>query len=214
MTVACVVPLLPWVAYNFSRFDEPVYLSTGAGGTFADSACDSVFYGPNVGWWDQRCITEVPGDESVRDRELRADAFEYLGNHQSALPRVVSVRVGRVWQVYRPWQTAKLDWLEARGKFAGIPALLAHFAVIPLAIAGGFVLVARRRGVWPFLAVAITVTLTAAVFYGAVRFRAPADVALVVLAGVAIDALIAATSSTRATAASTASMGSAVMRNR
>jgi 4-amino-4-deoxy-L-arabinose transferase-like glycosyltransferase len=214
VSVATLVPLVPWVAYNIARFDEPVYLSTGAGGTFADSACDSVFYGPNTGWWDQRCIVDYAGDESVRDRKLRAHAFEYLGNHQSALPRVVAVRIGRVWEVHKPWQTAKLDWLEGRGKFAGIPGLLVHFATVPLAIAGGFVLVARRRGVWPFVAIALTVTLTAAAFYGAVRFRAPADVALVVLAAVALDALIAAASSTNATAASTASIGSAVMRNR
>lgn len=214
VTAAAVVPLVPWVAYNIARFDEPVYLSTGAGGVFADSACDSVFYGPNTGWWDQRCIVDYRGDESVRDRKLRAHAFEYLGNHQSALPRVVAVRIGRVWEVHKPWQTARLDWLEGRGKFAGVPGLLAHFVAIPLAVAGGFVLVARRRGVWPFVAIAVTVTLTAAVFYGAVRFRAPADVALVVLAAVAVDALIAATTSTNATAASTASIGSAEMRNR
>jgi hypothetical protein len=189
-----------------SRFDEPAFISTGAGGTFADSSCDAVFYGPMVGWWSNSCIVVYKGDESVRDRKLRAHAFEYLSNHESRLPYVVAVRIGRIWQVYRPDQTTRLDWLEGRGRVTGNAALLFYLGTLPLAAAGLVVLRARRRPVLPFVALLVLVTLTAAVFYGAVRFRMPADVALVVLAAVAIDAI--------ATAARTASIGSAEMRNR
>jgi 4-amino-4-deoxy-L-arabinose transferase-like glycosyltransferase len=224
--VATVVPLLPWIAYNLSRFDEPVFLSTNGGGTFADSYCDEVFYGPKTGWWEQLCIVEFPGDESVRDRELREHAFEYLVDHQGRLPAVVAVRIGRVWQVYEPWWTARLDWLEGRGRFVGAAALTGHLAVIPFAIAGAFVLHGRRRSLLPFVAIVAGVTLTAAVFYGAVRFRAPADVVLVVLAAVTVDACWSASRPARnasraayqvdtsATDASTATIGSAAMRNR
>ena len=38
------------------------------------------------------------------------------------------------------------------------------------------------------LALGAMVTITAALFYGAVRFRVPADVAIVVCAAVALDA--------------------------
>ena len=209
VTAATALPLLPWVAYNMARFDEPTFISTGAGGALAASSCDAVFYGRNVGWWQNRCIPDVPGDESVRDREMRTHALDYLGEHQSDLPRVVATRIGRVWQVYRPVHTARLDSLEGRGEATGLGAVLVHLAAIPLAIAGGFVLYARRRTVLPFVAIAATVTITAALFYGAVRFRAPADVALVVLAAVALDTIAA-----RVTAARTASIGSALTRNR
>jgi hypothetical protein len=37
---------------------------------------------------------------------------------------------------------------------------------------------------------AVVVTLTAALVYGLVRFRVPAEVAIVVLAGVAVDELL------------------------
>jgi 4-amino-4-deoxy-L-arabinose transferase-like glycosyltransferase len=206
VTLATAIPLLPWVAYNLSRFDEPVFLSTNAGGTFADSYCDAVFYGPRVGWWENSCIIDAAGDESVRDRLSREHAFKYVTNHQSALPRVVAIRIGRVWEVFRPVHTARLDWFEGRGKYAGLWGLIAYLAIIPLAIAGGFVLRARRRPLLPFIAIVVTVTISAAIFYGAVRFRIPADVAFIVLAAVAIDAIV--------TAARTASMGSAEMRNR
>jgi hypothetical protein len=205
-TLATALPLVPWVAYNMSRFDESAYLSTGAGGTFADSSCDSVFYGPITGWWDNRCIVEYAGDESVRDRLLRKHAFEYIGNHQTRLPFVVAVRVGRIWEVYRPVQTAQLDWIEGRGRTTGKAALVAYLATLAFASAGLMVLRARGRPLLPFVAIFVMVTITAGVFYGAVRFRVPADVALIVLAAVAIDAML--------TAARTASMGSAEMRNR
>jgi hypothetical protein len=38
------------------------------------------------------------------------------------------------------------------------------------------------------LALAAMVTITAVIFYGALRFRVPADVAIVVCAAVAVDA--------------------------
>jgi hypothetical protein len=186
-----------------------VLVSTGGGGAFAASSCDVVYFGNRIGWWSQFCIPDAQGDESVRDLANRDAAIDYVEQHERDVPRVVAARVGRVWQLYRPFHTAELDWFEGRGKAAGLSGVGVHLAVLPLAIAGGFVLYARRRTVLPFVAMAATVTLTAALFYGAVRFRASADVVLVVLAAVAIDATL-----TTATAARTASIGSAVMRNR
>ncbi|MET0914271.1 MAG: glycosyl transferase, partial [Acidimicrobiales bacterium] len=47
----------------------------------------------------------------------------------------------------------------------------------------------RRRTIWPLLSTVIVVTVVSALFYGLLRFRAPAEVALVVLAAVALAAL-------------------------
>ncbi|MCU1430285.1 MAG: hypothetical protein JWL83_4285 [Actinomycetia bacterium] len=206
VTVATVIPLLPWVVFNVVRFDHTEFLSTGAGGALADSSCDVVFYGPRIGWWENRCIPDEPGDESSRDRALRTLAFDYWRNHEHQLPLVMAARVGRVWEVFRPVQTAQFDWLEGRGKASGMSGLLVYLATVPLAVAGAFVLRARGRPLLPFLAVVVTVGLTAVVFYGGVRFRAPADVALIVLAAAAIDATV--------TAASTHNIGSADARKR
>jgi hypothetical protein len=204
LTAATIIPILPWVVFNLVRFDDPAFLSTGAGGTFADSSCDPVFYGPRIGWWDNDCVPpNVPGDESVRDRELRHLAFTYVSHHKQQLPLVVGARVGRMWDVFRPVQTAQFDWLEGRGRLAGWSSLLTYLAVLPLAIAGVFVVRVRARPLLPLLAIVVTVAITGAVFYGALRFRVPADVVLIVLAAVTIDA-----------AARTASIGSAPIRNR
>jgi 4-amino-4-deoxy-L-arabinose transferase-like glycosyltransferase len=209
LVVASLVPLAPWVAYNAGRFDKPVYLSTGAGGTLADANCDEVYFGEHIGWWAISCIPDLPGDESVRDEKLRRIAFDYMREHRGDVPRVVAARVGRVWEVFRPYQTAGFDWNEGRGRAVGEWALLSHLVALALAAAGVVVLWRRRRPVLPLVAIVATVTITAAAFYGAVRFRIPADVVLVVLAAVTIDQI-----ATTVTAARTASMGSAVMRNR
>jgi len=42
---------------------------------------------------------------------------------------------------------------------------------------------------WPIVAPILMVAITTVVFYGFLRFRQPAEISIVVLAGVALDAL-------------------------
>jgi hypothetical protein len=50
--LAGIVIAGPWVGYNLTRFDKPVYISTGLGATLGGGACDAAFYGPKTGYWD------------------------------------------------------------------------------------------------------------------------------------------------------------------
>jgi hypothetical protein len=61
----------------------------------------------------------------------------------------------------------------------------------PLAVLGALRLRRRRVPITPLVAPVVIVTLVAAAFYGLVRFRAPAEVSIVVLAAVALDSLTA-----------------------
>jgi hypothetical protein len=90
-----------------------------------------------------------------------------------------------MWGVFRPFQTAELD---ARGLNADRVGLFASYALIPLAIWGLVIIRRREQSILPMLALAAMVTVTAVIFYGAIRFRVPADVAIVVCAAVALDA--------------------------
>jgi hypothetical protein len=65
-----------------------------------------------------------------------------------------------------------------------------YWALVPLAIGGLLVLRRRHIMVWPLVAQFAMVTITAAAFYGLIRFRIPAEVALVVLAAAALDYLV------------------------
>jgi asparagine N-glycosylation enzyme membrane subunit Stt3 len=64
-----------------------------------------------------------------------------------------------------------------------------YWLMLPLAIAGAFVLHRRRVHLWPLLATAVTVCLVAALTYGQQRFRIAAEPAIIVLAAVTLVAL-------------------------
>ena len=65
-----------------------------------------------------------------------------------------------------------------------------YFGLIGLAVYG-FVLLRRRRvPVWILMTPFITVTVTALLAYGQIRFRHSAELSLVVLGAVALDRLL------------------------
>lgn len=186
MALAAVLLMGPWIGYNMVRFHEPAYLSTGSGVTLVDSNCDVVYSGPYIGYWALTCTpARLASDEAVNDRKNRSVALRYIRHHKSDLPKVVAARIGRLWGVFRPLQTADLD---SRSRNAVRTGLIASYVLIPLAIGGLVVLRRRKEPILPMVALAALVTITAALFYGIIRFRTPADVAIVTCAGVALDA--------------------------
>jgi hypothetical protein len=66
-----------------------------------------------------------------------------------------------------------------------------YYPVVLLAITGIVILSRRRVRLLPLTAQLAAAAVTAALAWGALRFRTPADVALVVLGGVALDAGLA-----------------------
>jgi 4-amino-4-deoxy-L-arabinose transferase-like glycosyltransferase len=193
--VACVAALAcvaPWVAYDLSRFDDPVFLSYGAGDVLAGANCADTYAGTRLGYWNGTCnpVGHVSGDASVVATERRRDALEYMSEHIDELPLVVSARVGRLWSVFRPMQAADDNRYEGRPKWVSVAGMVMLFPLLALAVGGVVALRRRRVALIPLLAPIVIATLTAAAFYGLARFRAPAEVSVVALAAVAIDAWI------------------------
>ena len=79
-------------------------------------------------------------------------------------------------------------WLRARPAIAAEIVITAPslFDDAGLAVAGGVVLSRRRVRLLPLTAQLVGVTVTAALVWGAVRFRAPAEVVIVAPDGVAV----------------------------
>jgi hypothetical protein len=100
------------------------------------------------------------------------------------------VRVAREWDAYRPVQMAQAEENEGRPFAASMAGTVFNYALLPFAIAGIVVLRKWRIDQWFLLVPAGIVTLTAALFYSLVRFRAPFEVCFVVLASSALVALI------------------------
>lgn len=182
----------PWVIRNLETFHRPVTLSTGDGGLLG-SNCPPAYYGSGIGIWYLSCYAaaRIPstGDESDYNTSARQAGLKYLKHHLLRVPVVVAARVGRVWQLYQPVQDANHDFDDGRPHWSNMVGLFAYASVVPLAIAGAVVLVRRRQRIFPLMAQLLSVSLTAALGWGAVRFRAPAEVVLVVLSAVAVVAM-------------------------
>jgi hypothetical protein len=77
---------------------------------------------------------------------------------------------------------------EGRETAVSWAGFVTFWLLVPLAVAGGVILRRRRVPITPLVAQFVIVTVIAAAIYGLVRFRIPAEVSIVVLAAVALDA--------------------------
>ncbi len=195
IAVAAGISLLtvsPWIIPNLFRFEEPVLMSTNDGLTIVGTNCEPAYEGGGVGFWHFGCAVaydaELEGlDQSQRSSFLRKKGFEFMFDNLDRLPGVMVARVGRLWSVYEPKAMTRLNTGEGREPGASELARFMLYPMMLLAIAGGRQLRRNQRTpVWPLAALAVLVTIVGALFYGIVRFRAPAEISLVVLTAVAL----------------------------
>jgi 4-amino-4-deoxy-L-arabinose transferase-like glycosyltransferase len=194
---AVVVTILPWAAYNTARFHTPVLLGTELGITVAVTNCQYTYAGIDFGFQNGKCgdvaratgrITAV--DLSKRDDQYLHVGLDYARDHLSRLPAVIAAREGRTWSVYAVGTQMRVDALRNTSPRVIKAGYFIYWALIPAAIFGVVVLRRRRVPVFPLLALAASVTIGTALTYGFTRFRAAAEVAIVLLAAVAIDAVL------------------------
>ena len=184
---ACLVALAPWTIRNATTFERFVAVSTNDGTLLAGANCDDTYRGRDIGSWQIDCVPSGPAvDESEAAADYRRAGLEYAGDHAGRVPLVVVARLARTFGVHQPLRHARNA--EARADGIEIAGALAFYLVAAAALAGALVL--RRRG-QPLLLLATPVALAAiasTIGYGVPRFRHPADLALVVLAAVALEA--------------------------
>jgi 4-amino-4-deoxy-L-arabinose transferase-like glycosyltransferase len=181
----------PWVGFNMVRFEKPVYLTSGVGSVLSTANCDKTYYGPFLGLYAQ-CFTypngAVTGDESQQDAVVMKSARTYIKHHLGRVPVVVAARVARIWDVYKPGQNLQLNALiEARTKRASRIAFGQYVFLMPLAIAGTILLWRARIPISPILGPALVATVAAAVSFGVVRYRSPAEPAIVLAAAASVE---------------------------
>ena len=105
---------------------------------------------------------------------------------------MIAARIGRSFELFRPAQQWTMEAaFEGRSLTVEKIGVLVYYVVALLAIAGAVIL-RRRHGPWLVLlaplALVLFVSITA---YGFTRFRVGAEPALIVLAAVTLDALLA-----------------------
>jgi hypothetical protein len=210
--------LAPWVIRNLTTWDQPVLLSTGAGFVIEISNCDETYGGRYLGYWAAECdrdftwpiqaeITPDMTDDEIADAEQaariesarqeplveerkREEGLRYVREHLDEVPTVVAARLGRMWDVWRPAQSVEFnDFFERRGRLSTMAGMAMYYVLVPLAVYGCVVLRRRRTTIVPFVGMALTVCTAAASSFGITRYRVGADVALCILAGVAVAAM-------------------------
>jgi hypothetical protein len=146
-----------------------------------------------MGQWDYRCLPrDRPSNEAVAAGRLRDQGLRYARDHAGRLPVVVAARLGRSFELFRPGQQAHEEaFFEGRNLTVERAGVGMYYVLALLAIAGAVVL-RRRRGPWLVLLAPVGLVIFVSVIsYGFTRFRVGAEPAIVVLAAVALDALVA-----------------------
>jgi peptidoglycan/LPS O-acetylase OafA/YrhL len=195
--LAGLAVLAPWMIRNQMRFEESVPLSTNGNEVHVYSNCDDTYSGKFLGFWLFECQQRIreaqgepPGDESEKSLYWREIGFDYLRDNVDRLPVVLAARVGRVWEVYRPLQNAEFAAIEGRSVKVSQAGLAMYWLMVPFAVGGAVWCVRRRVPILPLGAQLLSVTATAAFAYGTIRFRAPAELVLCVLAAVGMVPLL------------------------
>ena len=199
--LAGLVLMSPWIVFNLTRFEQPELLTTSIGPLLSSASCDTVWKSDNKSYYSVSCTQAIeareakPGyDESQFDSMYRRAAFRYISDHKRLIPGVVAARAAAIVGLYHPDLQIRID--SGRGsEKAELPlarAVMYSFYVLALLSIAGAVLMRRRRGapVFPLLVPPAVIFFTVLVAYAAIRFRAPADVALCILAAVALDAAV------------------------
>jgi 4-amino-4-deoxy-L-arabinose transferase-like glycosyltransferase len=196
-SAAALLVIAPWTVYNLRRFDKPEYLSSSFGLALAFSNCPQTYSGPNLGYLDTACPSEYStlaqrqGEASRIDYLLRTRALHYASRHRDRLPVVVLAREGRTWNLFRPFQQMRFDATWGSPIWVNDVGLFAYWLLAPAAMIGALALRRRRRPVLPMLSFIVTVAIGSAITLGQTRYRAGAEVVVVLLAAVGIDAVIA-----------------------
>jgi len=191
------IVMAPWIGYNITRFQRPVLMSNGIGSVLMVANCDQTYSGDFFGYWYFGCaagLQNLKGDESQQEVVWRKRGLDYIKHHESRYPLVTAARVARMWDIWTPSRITQGIFLDARLEGRGVwqtqLATDQYFVVLLPAIAGLWVLRRRKVPILPFVAIAGTITFTAATTFGITRYRAPVDAMMPVLAAVAVFAAL------------------------
>ena len=187
--VVLLLVLLPWTIFNLSRFQRPVLLSNGFGPAVATANCQPAYYGPDIGYGELACLYPFySGDQSIHDGKYLHNGLNYAEGHSSRVPLVVFAREGRTFGFWNPFQQTSIDgqWM---GSWVGVPRLemISYWLLLVPGVVGAVALRRRRVPLYPLLGFVVTVVVAVGTGIGDPRYRAAAEVPLVLLAAAGID---------------------------
>ena len=190
--VVLLLVLMPWTIFNLSRFQRPVLLSNGFGPAVATANCQPAYYGSQIGYGELSCLYPFyGGDQSISDGKYLHNGLQYAEGHLSRVPLVVFAREGRTFGFWNPFQQTTIDaqWM---GTWVGVSRLemVSYWLLLVPAVIGAVALRRRRVPLYPLLAFVVIVVIAVGTGIGDPRYRAAAEVPLVLLAAAGIDSVL------------------------
>lgn len=189
-----VATVLPWLIFNIVRFDRPVLLTTNEGPALLGANCEDTYYGPAQGGWSLFCVLDDPGtkldeDPSTRSARQRREALSYVRHHLDRLPNIEVKRVARSLDLFALHNMVHGDVGEERERWASWACIVSFWILAPLAVFGARLTRRRDRAV---LLIPVAIALAATVLiYGGHRIRSAAEPSIVILAAIAINHVLA-----------------------
>ncbi|QYG93002.1 hypothetical protein HC251_11540 [Iamia sp. SCSIO 61187] len=188
-----LVLFAPWTIRNQRAFGSFVILSTNGDEVLYYANCPESYHGPLLGYWSFNCqeqerarTGEPEGNEAEKARYWRDKGEAYARDNLDRIPTVVAARILREVDLFRPGQNVVLLRIEGRPDEASRVGQWAWWATAPIGVAGLVLLRRRHVLVWPLVALGLMVLVTTVYAYGAIRFRTPLELALLIAAAVAI----------------------------
>ena len=169
-----------------------VHVVRALGSVLSAANCDSVYYGIVDRLLRQLLPGSLAHGRRVRTRRTvpREQAIDYMKDHVTRLPVVVLARVGRMWGLFKPGQTTLLRLVDrGAGPGAIVDRALRLLPADPVRRAAGLSACAGAGSrSCPCSPRRVIVTFAAATTFGVTRYRAPAEVSIVVAAAVGMVA--------------------------
>lgn len=189
---AAAVTLLPWVAFNLSRFEDPVLLTTNDGGALLGSYCPASLRGENIGTWSLFCVLDAPNinpdmDPSERSTEYRRQGLASARDNVERIPIAVVARVARALDLYGFDGQLRQDTGEERPRWVVWAGIVFFWMLVPLMVFG--LRRAPSRARWVLLAPCAVVLFTTVLYYGGHRIRSSMEPTVVLGAALALPAL-------------------------
>jgi 4-amino-4-deoxy-L-arabinose transferase-like glycosyltransferase len=190
IAVLCALVVSPWVIRNQVHIGHSAVLSNDSGPVLAGANCSTTSTGPLEGWWSAQCLPSgtAATTETKANRNGVHLARVYVSHHLGDEVGMAAVRLGRLWNVYRPLQGVQLEQAVGRPAWVSRLGLWYFYVLVPVAVGGAAILRRRRVLLFPLAATILLSSITAVLAYGDARFAVEADVALAMLGGVALDA--------------------------
>jgi hypothetical protein len=168
----------PWTIRNAAELHRFVPISTNEDTVIAGANCPETYHGRDTGSWSPACLSRAGGGgtldlahyrEGVLAGRWRTAGLDYARDHAGRLPAVAAVRVLRTWRLWQPLREGELSEGE-NGGVADVGAIVFLALLLPLGLLGWWRAGLRRDHRLMLAGLALMVSVTSAIGWGAPRF--------------------------------------------